>query len=47
MALSPGWELTFLTDRLPIHVGSRPRGTQASVHLGGQGQRKGGSRFPS
>lgn len=42
MAFSPGWELTFLTDWLPIHMGSRPRGTQASVHFSGRGQRKGG-----
>lgn len=47
MALSLGWELTFLTDQLPIHAGSRSRGTQASIHLGGQGQRKGGRASPT
>lgn len=46
MALSPGWELTFLTDWLPNHTGSRPRGTHW-CHFGGQGQRKGGLRFPN
>lgn len=40
MALSPSWELAFLTEQMPIHSGSGARDFQTNVHLGGQEQRQ-------
>lgn len=42
MALSPGWELAFLTDQMPIHLGSGASDIQTHIHLRGQEQRQGG-----
>lgn len=41
MALSPGRELVFLTDQMPIHSGSGASDIQTNVHLGGKEQRLG------
>lgn len=41
MALSPGWELAFLTDQMPIHSGSGASDILTNVHLGGKERRLG------
>lgn len=43
MALSPGRELAFLMDRMPIYSGSGASDIQTHIHLRGQEETQGGS----
>lgn len=41
MALSPGWELAFLTGRMPVHSRGGASDIQTNIHLWGKGERLG------